>query len=55
MLLLRDNLQETRLVHAVDDMDTVDVLVAVSRLSCAAHISVVLIASRCLQDFDIQC
>jgi hypothetical protein len=30
-LLLQDNPQETRLVHAVDDMDTVGVLVVVSR------------------------
>jgi hypothetical protein len=42
-----------RLVHTVDDMDTV-VLVAVSRLSCTAHISAVLTASRFLQDFDLQ-
>jgi hypothetical protein len=43
-LLLQDNPQETRLVHAADDMDTVGVLVAISRSSCAAHTSVVLTA-----------
>jgi hypothetical protein len=32
-LLLQDNPQDTRLVHAVHDMDTVGVLVAVSRSS----------------------
>jgi hypothetical protein len=43
-LLLQDNPQETRLVHAADDMDTVGVLVAVSRSSRAAHTSAVLTA-----------
>jgi hypothetical protein len=43
-LLLQDNLQETRLVHAADDMDTMGVLVAVSRSSCAAHTFAVLTA-----------
>jgi hypothetical protein len=41
-LLLQDNLQETRLLHAVDDMDTDGVLLAVSRSSSAAHTSAVL-------------
>jgi hypothetical protein len=53
-LLLRDNTQETRLVHAVDDMDTVGLLVALSRPSCAAHTSAVLTALCWLQDFDLQ-
>jgi hypothetical protein len=39
-LLLQDNPQETRIVHAVDDMDTVDVLVAVSRSSCSTYLAV---------------
>jgi hypothetical protein len=43
-LLLQDNPQETRLVHAVDNMDTVGVLIAVSRSSCATHTSAVLTA-----------
>jgi hypothetical protein len=43
-LLSQDNSQATRLVHAVDDMDTVCVLVAVSRSSCAAHTAAVLTA-----------
>jgi hypothetical protein len=43
-LLLEDNPQETRLVDAVDDMDTVGVVIAVSRSSCAAHTSAVLTA-----------
>jgi hypothetical protein len=47
-------LQETRLVHAVDDMATVGLLVAVSRSSCVAHTSEVLTALCWLQDFDLQ-
>jgi hypothetical protein len=43
-LLLQDNPQETRIVHAVDDMNRVDVLVAVSRSSRATHTSAVLTA-----------
>jgi hypothetical protein len=41
-LLLQGNSQETRLVHAVDDMDTVGVLIAVSRSACVVHTSAVL-------------
>jgi hypothetical protein len=53
-LLLQDNPQETRLVHAVDDMDTVGVLIAVSRSSCVAHTSAVLTTLCWLQNFRLQ-
>jgi hypothetical protein len=53
-LLLQDNPQETRLVHTVDYMDTVGVLVAVSRSSCAVHTSAVLTALCWPQDFELQ-
>jgi hypothetical protein len=53
-LLLQDNPQETRLIHTVDDVDTVGVLITVSRSSYAAHTSAVLTASHWLQDFDLQ-
>jgi hypothetical protein len=43
-LLLQNNPQDTRLVHAVDDMDTGGVIVVVSRSSRAAHTSAVLTA-----------
>jgi hypothetical protein len=45
-LLLQDNPQETMLVHTVDDMDTIGILVAVSRSSCVGHTCAVLTALR---------
>jgi hypothetical protein len=55
MLLLQDNAQETRLVNIVDDMDTVGVLLALSRSSYAAHTSAGLTALCLVQNFDLQC
>jgi hypothetical protein len=42
MFLFEDNPQETRPIQAVDDMDTVLILVSIS--SCVAHTSAVLAA-----------